>query len=96
VLKEWFLETTVTTAEISARLGINIAHPWCKPLSVTTIFRPYSLDINGLQLNHTHNMSLSDLKLQYDQASAVLPIIQQKYSNIALFNSPHALGLNDL
>jgi hypothetical protein len=29
-------------------------------------------------------MSLSDFKLQYDQASAVLPIIQRKYSDIAL------------
>jgi hypothetical protein len=29
-------------------------------------------------------MSLSDLELQYNQASAVLPIIQRTYSNIAL------------
>jgi hypothetical protein len=28
-------------------------------------------------------MPLPDLELQYDQASEVLPIIQQKYSNIA-------------
>jgi hypothetical protein len=34
-----------------------------------------------LQLNHTRIMLLSDLELQYDQASAALPIIKFKYSN---------------
>jgi hypothetical protein len=36
-----------------------------------------------LQLNHSRSMSLFDLELQYNHAPAVLPIIQQKYLNIA-------------
>jgi hypothetical protein len=51
--------------------------------SGVVIFTSCSLGTNGLQLNHTHNMSLPDLELQYDQVSAVLPIIQRKYSNTA-------------
>jgi hypothetical protein len=51
--------------------------------SVVTIFMPHSLSTNG-QLNHTRSMSQSDLELQYDHVSAVMPIIQQKYSNIVL------------
>jgi hypothetical protein len=39
---------------------------------------------NGLQLNHTRSMPLFERELQYYQASAVLPITQRKYSNIAL------------
>jgi hypothetical protein len=55
------------------------------------VVAPCSLGTKGLQLNHTRSMSVSDLELQYDQASAVLPIIQRKYSNIALpfFNLLH-------
>lgn len=34
------------------------------------------------ELNHTRTMPRSDLELQHDQASAVLPIIQWKYPNI--------------
>jgi hypothetical protein len=46
-----------------------------------------TLAANGLQLNHTRSMS--GLNLHYDQASAVLPIMQQNYSNIAnIFNFP--------
>jgi hypothetical protein len=37
-----------------------------------------------LQLNHTRTTSPCDLDLQYDQASAVLPITQRKCSSIAL------------
>jgi hypothetical protein len=55
-----------------------------KKLKVTfsgaVIFTPCSLGTNGLKLNHTHSMSLSDLELQHDQTWAVLPIIQRKYS----------------
>jgi hypothetical protein len=36
------------------------------------------------KMNHTRSMSPSDLELQHDQVSAVLPIIQRKYSNISL------------
>jgi hypothetical protein len=61
----------VTIAEIAARLGINVARPWCNHLYAT------------LQLNRALSMSLFDLELQYNQAPAVLPIIQQKYLNIA-------------
>jgi hypothetical protein len=52
--------------------------------SVALIFTLNALGTNGLQLNRTRSMSLSDLELQYDQASAVLPIVQRKYSNSAL------------
>jgi hypothetical protein len=45
---------------------------------------PCSVNINRLQVTHTHSMSSFDLELQHDQASAVLPIIQWKHSNIAL------------
>jgi hypothetical protein len=54
----------VTTAEIAASLGINVARPWCFPVYVATIFTPYSLAING-QLNHTRSMSLT---LSYSMA----------------------------
>jgi hypothetical protein len=46
-------------------------------------FMSCSLCTNG-QLNHIHSMPPSDIKLQHGQVSAVLPFIQQKYSNIAL------------
>jgi hypothetical protein len=49
--------------------------------SGAVIFTPHSLSANG-QLNHIHNKPPSYLTLQYDQAAAMLPIIQQKYSNI--------------
>jgi hypothetical protein len=32
MLKQRFLETRETIAEIAARPGINVARPWCKPL----------------------------------------------------------------
>jgi hypothetical protein len=51
---------------------------------VAIIFTPHSLGTNGLQLNHTRSMPLYDLEKQYDQAAAVLPIIQRKYYNISL------------
>lgn len=35
------------------------------------------------QLNHTRNLPPSDREIQHDQASAALPIIHRKYSNIA-------------
>jgi uncharacterized protein YbbC (DUF1343 family) len=50
---------------------------------VATIFTPHSL-VTNVQLNHTRSMSLSNLELQYDQTSAEMPIIQRKYSNIAM------------
>jgi hypothetical protein len=52
--------------------------------SAAVIFMPFSFGTNGLQLNHTHSMSPSDLLLQHGQASTVLPVIQQKYSSVAL------------
>jgi hypothetical protein len=51
--------------------------------SKAAIFMPCSLGTKALQPNPTCNMSLSDPELQDDQASAVLPIIQHKYSNTA-------------
>jgi hypothetical protein len=51
--------------------------------NAVTIFTPHSLGTSG-QLNHTRSTSLSDPELQYDQASAVLPVLQRKYSNAAL------------
>jgi hypothetical protein len=51
--------------------------------SEAVIFTPCSIGTNG-QLNHTRSMSPSDLELQHDQALAVLPIIQRKYSIISL------------
>jgi hypothetical protein len=63
----------VTIVEIAARLGINVVCPWSKPLYVTL----------------TQHKWTTEPHLQHDQASAVLPIIQRKYSSIALFNSPH-------
>jgi hypothetical protein len=71
---------TVTIAEIAARRGINVVRPRCKPQEQPS----HSLGTNGLQMNQTRRMSLSDLELQYDQASAELPITQRKYSNIVL------------
>jgi hypothetical protein len=67
----------------------NLFQPLMQTSSAATIFMPHSLGTNGMQLNHTRSMSLFDLEL-YDQASAVLPIIQRKYFNIALtfLNSP--------
>jgi hypothetical protein len=50
--------------------------------NVATIFTPHSLGING-EMNHTRSMSLSDLELQYHQASPVLRITRRKCSNIA-------------
>jgi hypothetical protein len=53
------------------------------------IFTPCCLGTDGLQLNHAHSMPPSDLELQHDEVWAVLPVIQRKYSNIALpFLSP--------
>jgi hypothetical protein len=52
--------------------------------SGAVIFTPCSLGTNGLELNHTRSMSPSDLELQQDQVSAVLPITQRKYFNTAL------------
>jgi hypothetical protein len=42
---------------------------------------------DGLKLNHTRIMSPSDFQLQHGQASEVLPIMQQKCSNIVLTSS---------
>jgi hypothetical protein len=50
--------------------------------SGAAIFTPYTLGTN--ELNHTRSMLQSELELQHDQAPAVLPITQRKYSNIAL------------
>jgi hypothetical protein len=71
----------VTTAEIAAILGINVARPWCKP----PVQQPSLRHTHSAQVNYTRSMSLFDPELQYDQASAVLPIMQRKYSNTALF-----------
>jgi hypothetical protein len=51
--------------------------------NTAVIFTSCSIGTNG-QLNHIHSMSPSDLYLQHDEVSAVLPIIQQKYSNTDL------------
>jgi hypothetical protein len=55
-----------------------------QPSVKAIIFKPCSLGTNGLQLNHTRSTSPSDLELQHDQDSPVLPIIQRNYSNISL------------
>jgi hypothetical protein len=52
--------------------------------SGAVIFTPCLLGANGVQLNHTRSMWPSDLELQHDQASAVMPMIQLKYCNIPL------------
>jgi hypothetical protein len=52
--------------------------------SRAVIFTSRSLDTTWPQLNHTRSMSRSDLKLQHDPALAVLPIMQRKYSNVAI------------
>lgn len=52
--------------------------------SAATVFTPYTLGTDGQELNHTRSMSLSDLELQYGQASAVLPVTRQQHSNIDL------------
>jgi hypothetical protein len=51
--------------------------------SGAVIFATCSLGTNGLQLNHTCSMSPPDLELEHGQSSAVLPIIQRTFSNIA-------------
>jgi hypothetical protein len=58
-----------------------------KPITQESVLQsvmPRLLSINGLLLSHTCSMSLSDLELQYDEASAVLLITQLKCSNTAL------------
>jgi hypothetical protein len=60
----------------------------CLPLVQTSseavIFTPGSPDIKGLQLNHTRSMSHSDLDIQFDQASVVLSVLQQKLPDTVL------------
>jgi hypothetical protein len=77
----WISATFIPSDTKSAQL--HVACPWCKTV-VEVMFTLRSLGTNGLHLYHTRSMSPSDLELQYDQASAVLPIIQRKYSNVAL------------
>jgi hypothetical protein len=69
----------LTAASMKMTVSWNIA-----PRRGAAVFTPCSIGTNGLQLNHTRSMSQSDLGLQNYQASAVLPIIQRKYPDIAL------------
>jgi hypothetical protein len=77
-------KSMVTIAEIAARLGIDFVSSVVQISGVATIFTSHSLGTNEIQLNHTRSMLLPDLELQYGQALAVLPVIQQKYSNTDL------------
>jgi hypothetical protein len=52
-----------------------LAHPWCKHPAIS---KPLTIGINGLLLNHTRSIPPFGIELQYDQASAVLPVTQQK------------------
>lgn len=54
---------------------------WCKPPVQQPSLRHRQLGTKE-QPNHTLTMPRSDLELQHDQASAVLPMIQRKYPNI--------------
>jgi hypothetical protein len=64
----------VSIAEIAARLGINVARPLCKPL----VWQPSSChSLRKWTINEPYSWRvIVDFELQYDQASAVLPVMQ--------------------